>query len=349
MITAPSLSTYVRALLLGTFCLCSVLNAASDEESGSCADDALDFGFYAFFDPVSYSADEDRESEGFHMHLGYEADLLSALEAMQGAGLSFNRQAIAVWDDIWLRSAGPQYDIVGGGITILDSRRRNAAGEELITFTSGHIIFRQSLMARAEDAERLDSYDKLNSDARIGSMAGTTGEARMLQLTGYADDDGVLIKGARFDTPKGSVIADGSEDYFITAAGESASLARRKRLHPPADTLPQVIYLGEETGEIELLEALAAGEVDALARGEVGNRRAIQVHGYDFVVTALDDQIEIGGFSLALEDEDLAACLDEKINWLTDDRRIGYGEWVEDPSVFMRRAQMWNERRAQED
>ena len=56
----------------------------------------------------------------------------------------------------------------------------------------------------------------------------------------------------------------------------------------------------------------------------------------------LDEKIEYGGFTLAVEASELAACIDEKINYLTDGGRIGYGEWVEDASVFTTRAQMWN-------
>ena len=41
-----------------------------------------------------------------------------------------------------------EYDIVGGGITILDSRTRDEMGNQVVTFTSGHIVFRQSLLVR---------------------------------------------------------------------------------------------------------------------------------------------------------------------------------------------------------
>ena len=102
--------------------------------------------------------------------------------------------------------------------------------------------------------------------------------------------------------------------------------------------MPQVVYLGDEAGESELLEALREGDIDALARGEVGNLGAARASDGAFAVTALDDAVEMGGFTLAVEDAQLRACLDEKINYLTDDRRIGYAEWAEDPEVFMRLA-----------
>lgn len=303
----------------------------------------LNVGFYAYFAPVSFSADDDPAADGFNTHRGYEADLLSALEAMESAGLTFSRRGIAHWDSIWLQSAGSEYDIVGGGITILESRTRDAAGKQVVVFTGGHITFRQSLLVRAADAERLASHADLTSDVRVGALAGTTGEFRLLELTGLVDANGVLAAGTRVETTQGTVTADGSANYVITAAGATENLAGRQHLYPPDETMPQVVYLGDESGEVELIAALRTGKIDALAQGEVGNRDAARIADGALAVTALDVAVEHGGFTLAVEDAALAACLDVKINWLTDNRRIGYAEWVNDPQVFMRRAQMWNE------
>jgi len=297
--------------------------------SSACADRVLNFGFFAFFPPVSSSADPDPDAAGFNTHVGYEADLLTALEAMDGAGLSFSRKGIEIWPNIWLLSAGPEYDVVGGGITILDSRTRDEMGNQVVTFTSGHIAFRQSFLVRAEDGARWVSHDDLTSEVRVGVLASTTGEARLLVLTGLVNADGVLAEGVRVETQMDTVVADGSADYFITAAGASPNLEGRERIFPAVDTMPQVVYLGEE----ELLGALASGRVDALARGEIGNRDAVHASGGAFVVTALDAAVEYGGFTLGVEDADLAACVDDKINYLTDDQRIGYGEWRQDHSV----------------
>ena len=284
-----------------------------------------------------------RRSAAFNIHLGYEADLLSALEALEGAGLSFARHGIAAWDGIWLLAARPQYDLVGGGITILDTRTRDADGRKAVVFTSGHLAFRQSLLVRSEDAERLAGYGDLTGGVRVGVLAGTTGEARLLALTGLATADGVLAAGVRVDTPQGTVVADGSAAYVITAAGESPSLAGRQHLHPPSQALPQVVYLGDTAGEAELLEALRAGRIDAVARGTIGNTDAAHASGGVFVVTAVDTAAEHAGFTVAAEDAALAACLDANIDWLTNGRRIGYPEWRQDPSVFMQRATAWNQ------
>lgn len=304
----------------------------------------LNLGFYAFFAPVSYSADEDPTSPGFYTHMGYESDIFTALESIPDAALSFVRHPIPEWEDVWLKSASPDYDIVGGGITILDSRTMDASGEKQVNFTAGHIAFRQSLLVRADDAERLASHDRLTADVRVGALADTTGEVRLLELTGLVSSDGVLIKGARIETPNGVITSDGSDDYFITSAGESPALANRQRICPPSENMPQVVYLGDELGESELLDALRDGTIDAVARGEIGNREAAAISGGAFVVTALDPAVEFGGFTLDAEDTDLLSYLNERIDWLTDNRNIGYAQWLEDSSVFLRRAKMWDGR-----
>lgn len=309
-----------------------------------CPDDkrVLNLGFYAYFAPVSYSADSDPSSEGFNIHRGYEADLLTALEAMEDLGISFSRKGIAEWPGIWLKAADSEYDIIGGGITILDSRTQDATGTPRVAFTSGHITFRQSLLVRAEDAERLSSYAALTREVRVGALSGTTGEARLLEITSIVDADGVLVEGTRVETSQGTVIADGTMDYRITAAAASPNLAGRSHLSPASENMPQIIYLGDEIGESELLEALAEGKIDAIARGEVGNQNAAYAAGERFVVTALDDQIEYGGFTLALEDAELIACIDKRLDYLTDNGNIGYGEWLPNHKVFITRAEMWN-------
>ena len=327
--------------------LAACSSSPSDSPSAACGDgQVLQVGFYAFFAPVSYSADPTPSTAGFDEHLGYEADLLTALEAMDGAGLSFARRGIADWSDIWLQAAGPNYDLVGGGITILDSRTRDADGERVVTFTSGHIAFRQSLLVRAADAERFASHSDLTSEDRVGALRGTTGEFRLLELTGLVDANGVLATGTRIETAEGEILADGTAAHTITAASASDHLAGRTRLVPPTADMPQVIYLngqeGQEASELDLLNALRAGTIDAIARGEIGNRDASVSSDGEFVVAALDAATELGGFTLSVEDADLAACIDDKINYLTDGQRIGYGDWRANPAVFIERAQQWN-------
>ena len=317
-----------------------VLAAVSSQ---ACEDvpERLAFGFYAYFAPVSHSADSEPGSAGFDQHLGYEADLLTAIEHMED-GPRFVRRAIPHWAEspppIWLRSSGAQFDVVGGGITILDSRTFDAAGRRAVAFTSGHIAFRQSLLVREADARRLASYDGLSRDDTVGVMSGTTGESRLLQIVGYTDKAGVLVRGTRVILADGAVlIADGGADFFITAAGSSANVEQRKRIEHPTADLPAVLQGSDENA---LIEALRAGTIDAVARGEIGNRDATFAYR-GLVVGALDAEVEWGGFTVDAGATALLACLDRRINYLTDDRRIGYAAWREDPTVFLRRAWRW--------
>ena len=313
-----------------------------DVSAVACTDGApLRFGFYAFFAPVSHSADPDPDSAGYQTHLGYEADLLNALEAMDGAGLSFERKPVGEWPGIWLLPARPDFDVSGGGITILESRTRDDGGNDAVRFTTGHIAFRQSLLVRAADANRLATHAALTDNVKVGALAATTGESRLLQLTGLTGADGRLAAGTAIATPQGTLTADGTAAYVITAADATPNLEGRIRLIPPSDDMPQVIYLGDELGEPELLDALRNGDIDAVARGEIGNRAATRDSGGELVVTALDPAVEYGGFTVPADETALLACLNDKIDYLTDSRAVGYAEWLADPEVFMRRAREW--------
>ena len=164
----------------------------------------------------------------------------------------------------------------------------------------------------------------------------------MLQITGLTNGDGVLAAGTRIETPGGVVVADGTARYIITAASASTELEGRTRIFPSSPAMPQVVYLGDVSGETELLAALRKGTIDAVAQVEVGNGEAARASGGAFAVAAVDSLAEYGGFALDADDGELLACIDERIDWLTDKRRIGYAEWRADPGVFLSRAASWN-------
>lgn len=301
----------------------------------------LNYGFFFDFDPLSYSEDPEPGSAGFDEHRGYEADLVSAMEAMEGAELRFDRKAIAEWPGIWLLPATPDYDLVGGGITILDTRTRDETGAEVVRFTSGHVTFRQSLLVRAADALRIAAYESLDRSVKVGVLSGTTGEGRLLQLTGLADGDGVLIEGARITLASGEVVvSDGTAAFTIGSAFVSENLLERVSLYPPTEDLPQVVFHPGDTSVETMLAALRDGTTDAFARGEIGNRDAAAADSA-FVVTALDESAELGGFVFAVDDTELRDCVDAKVDYLTDDRNFGYGEWRANPAVFRERADAW--------
>ena len=59
----------------------------------------------------------------------------------------------------------------------------------------------------------------------MGVLSGTTGEARLLEITGIVDTEGILIEGTRIETSQSTVVTDGTKDYTITAAGAAPVLA----------------------------------------------------------------------------------------------------------------------------
>ena len=313
--------------------------------SGQSEDRLVEVGFYAFFEPVSSSANPDPESPEFNVHIGYEADLLTAIEAMEGYGLRFNRTAISQWADIWLRPATGDFDLVGGGITILDARTRNEAGDAAVAFSRGHIDFRQSLLVRADDAARLPDHEALLPTDVVGVLPNTTGEARLLQILGVADENGGLAAGTRIETPTGPIEVEAPGSLKIDAAGVSPELEHRYRLVPADPGLPQVVYLGDEpgaaVGEAALLAALSEGRVDAIARGAAGNALAAASTPGEFAVTAFDSRREQGGFVVDIDDDRLLDRINEAVAWLTDGGRIGLAEWLADSRVFLDRAALW--------
>ena len=316
--------------------------------SAGSEDRVVEVGFYAFFEPVSSSADADPASPDFNVHVGYEADLLTAIEAMEGYSLRFNRTAIPQWTDIWLRPAGAEFDLAGGGITILEARTRDKVGVAVVAFTDGHIDFTQSLLVRAEDALRIPDHEALLPTDVVGVLPNTTGEARLLQLLGVADEDGGLAAGTRIETPSGWVTVETDGSLTISAARASPELAVRTRLVAADPDRPQILYMGEEpgaeVGEPELLAALSDTTIDAIARGTADNTLAAASSGNAFVVTALDSRPERGGFVVDIDDTGLLQEINEAVAWLTDGGRIGLAEWLADPRIFLDRAAHWDDR-----
>ena len=316
----------------------------------ACDDREVNVGFYPDFVPLSYSLDNQAptNSTAYNTQRGYEADLLTAVGELEDVEISFVRRAIPPLetDDgrtfpfagIWLLAAEPEYDLIGGGITIRDDRTLDDDGRQLVAFTSGHVAFRQSLLVRREDARRLADIGNLTEEDVVSVHRGTTGEERLLQRVGIVDDEGVLVAGTRVVTPTRTLAADGSSAYTITAAMPSPELSARRRIVPPAP-FPQVLL---HTSVDQQLQALYDGDVDAVSRGDIGNRNEALSSGRTLAVTAPDAQAEHGGFAVDVDDADLLACLDEAIDLVTDGGRLGYSDWAANPRVFLERAQEVN-------
>ena len=300
----------------------------------------VQYGFYTDFNPVSYSA---AQGAAAHRPIGYEPDLVAAVEIFSGGRLSFNPLGIGnPFSGIWLKSAQEPYDMVGGGITALPERTRDAEGRPVIRFGGGHISFSQSLLVRA--ASDIERHDDLTSEHRVGTYRGTTGEKRLLELTGIIDTAGFIRAGTRVLLADGTLLTAGepdSESALRIAAGTgSAAIATRVRLTPPADDQPEVLYFdsdGEQTS------ALLEGAVDALAGDEFGNRvTARDTPGLR--VTAIAESEERGAFSYpdTPAGNALRTTMNAVIACLTANGTIGFAEWFDSGgTIFAQRAEQW--------
>ena len=296
----------------------------------------VNYGYYTDFNPLSYSTGQ--------APMGYEPALVAAVEIFSGGRLRFNRLGIGnPFSGIWLKAAQEAYDMVGGGITALPERTRDADGRQIIRFGAGHIDFRQSLLVRAESA--IERHGDLTAEHRVGALRGVTGEKRLLELTGIIDAQGFLRAGTRILLADGTVVTagqPGSESGLRIAAGVgSAAIAARVRLTPPGDDQPQVLYFDTES---EQIRAVVDGTVDAVARGELGNLIAAR-DTPGLRVTAIDTAgSEQGAFSYpdTPAGDALRITMNTAIACLTANGSIGFAQWLESGgAIFAERAEQW--------
>ncbi len=342
----------MSVVLLAVGCTSTESDGGAEAASSGSSPRIVRLAFYAHYAPVSSSLDSRPGTAGFDTHVGYEADLLSAVEAMPGIDMTFERHGVDAWDGIWLLPTAEGIDMACGGITIAADRTRGPDGQA-VRFTDGHIEFRQSLLVRAGDADRLSSYSALDGSDRVGVQTATTGESRLLQLIGVADQDGRLADGTRvvIDAADGSgaepvVEATAGNDLWISPGGSSDELASRLRLIPADPAKPKVVNLDrlpeadlrtEDSSETQL-EALRNGTVDAIAQGIVETAATAAAYGDEFVVSVVDRHIETGGCTVAADDTDLADRINLALGYLTDDGSIGFEDWASNPNVFAQRA-----------
>ena len=299
------------------------------------------YGFYTDYRPVSYAATQDSSDPAFHQALGYEPDLIAGVEALANGKLTFDRVGIGnPFSGIWYKAAEDGFDIVGGGITALEQRTFDADGTRVIRFGSSHLSFRQSLLVRTASA--INGYGDLTGEHRVGVFRGTTGEETLLRLTGIENADGQLLSGTRVELTDGSVIVAGepgsAEALRITASGASGPVSARARLLPASEDLPDVRYYDSDG---EQIDALAEGEIDAVAGDEIGHRSAASAVAGLRVTEPADIAAEQSGFSYAAtpEGDRLRNAMDAFIGCLTANRSIGFQQWSEgDGNVFLERA-----------
>lgn len=308
--------------------------------------------FYSDFEPISYSADRDVSSPQFNEARGYEVDLLKAMEAIPGSDMTFKFYGVKVWNDIWLKPyTDPNIDIAIGGITYEERRTVNAENVPIVATTRGDVIFKQSLLMKSEDANRIKTHADLSCSYVIGAVRGTTGEYRFLAESDILTnlETGLITKGITvvLDNKK-QITSDGSLSIY------NPLLARRTMLIPPNCLLPLVKYF---VAEDTMIPALEEGYIDGIARGYIGNHLVAEKSHGKFVVTAIYSlecpkqesivckKSENSVMYIKLDSKDLLTKLNRYIEYLTEDGKIGYEEWKTDPQVFMKRAKLYNEKK----
>ena len=192
-----STSFLYSSLAASVLFLAACSSSPSDLPAAACGDgQVLQVGFYAFFAPVSYSADPDSK----HGRVRRASRVRSGFaDRLRGHG----RRGIVLCTPRHSRVA--RYMAASGRVGLRLGRRWHhhprlphpqcGLAISVVTFTSGHIAFRQSLLVRTADAERLASHSDLTSEDRVGALIGTTGEFRLLELTGLVDANGALVCG----------------------------------------------------------------------------------------------------------------------------------------------------------
>jgi len=305
---------------------------------------SFNYGFYSDWEPMSYANHRtDPSDPAFNEPNGYEPDMIRAIETLAGGKVTFNTYGVGpAFGGIWYEAATDDFDFIGGGIAQLESRTVNEDGEQIVMYGTTNAVLRQSLLVPSRST--LTSYDDLTSEHTVGPHKGTTGEGRMLVLTGISDADGYLRAGTVVTMYDGSeFVTDGTQ--YITSGLSSPELADRASLIAPGDDVPAVVYFHSENDQ---LTAVMGGEidaipaVDAIPRGEIGNiiaaaasEGALKVVGFD------NSNIEAMGFYYAKTDEGFATMeiMDRLVNFITADQTIMFNEYYNDETVFMARAE----------
>jgi len=301
--------------------------------------------FYSDFEPISYSERRDPTSPKFNNPQGYEVDLLRAIEAIPGSDMSFNFHGVKEWNNIWLYPyTNPEIDIAMGGISREDKRLLNEKGTKVLATTHGTVQFKQSLLMNATEANRIKNHHDLTCGYTVGAVRGTTGEYRFLAQTGFINDldKGLIQKGTTVVLEDKSLItSDGLLSIY------DPKVANRFMLIPPNCSLPITKYF---VAEDSMIPALQAGYIDAIARGEIGNRLVADNSGGKFAITALfslecskDESVncskkEEAVFFVKVQNTELLNKLNTYIDYLTNNGSIGYDAWKQNHNIFLTRA-----------
>ena len=151
----------------------------------------------------------------------------------------------------------------------------------------------------------------------------------------------MLTAGVQIHVPDGVIVADGSDDYRIISGHTSEVLKDRTLIVPPGDG-PHIRVLPVGLNRIEVGRLLLAGFFDVLVRSEVGSLYTVsQVPGLAIAAVGQDTGGRLG-FTVDVDEQEFLACLNEAVDYLTDDLRISVSDWLAPPDILAERATAWS-------
>jgi len=142
----------------------------------------------------------------------------------------------------------------------------------------------------------------------------------------------LLVRKQDFDSGRvtGFPSFAGTSMVIGVVPGTTGAMYARQRADEAS--LPATV-LREYPSEDELLPALKAGEIQAIARGEIGNRYQQQL---DPALLTIDLRDFGEGFAMALDPANatLPDALSRTLIEVSDGGAVGYPQWSENPRVF---------------
>ena len=149
-------------------------------------------------------------------------------------------------------------------------------------------------------------------------------------------------QGSRIRMTNGDVVvADGTVAYRIFSGHSTDNLDGRLWILPPGEGA-WVLAFRPGTDAAEHVRALISREVDIVTRVLISAEYLARESGGTLAVGAKDSSSDrVSAFALDVDDAELLECLNDKIDYLTDDLSVEIPDWLDDPTVFMQRALAW--------
>jgi ABC-type amino acid transport substrate-binding protein len=302
----------------------------------SCAQNkTLKVGFYSNRAPISASKSLDAEDWKFNEPVGYEADILKAVQSMPNSQFEFEFVGIESDENIWLRSKD-EFDLVCGGIVIDKEKEIDAENNRVVQFTEGHLHLRQSLLVKKKNRKKFNSLKSFDAKNSIGVVAKSRSERKLLEELGYLNKNGELVAGVTL-TNKGNKKLTIKKPIKLT----HKKFRNRVQLSWPDNNLP-IIKFGQN--EDDLSTEVINKKVDAFVWNEVENSRlekksknALKISGvFPKEINSL--QVDRVGCTVNSDNEELLNEINTAIKKVTGYGTANFEIWRKNPNIFVENA-----------